>query len=130
MKLICTFVILLLHISLAIASANNDSVRGLFSTFHVSSKSNDISGAEIHIVPNPVGFSAIVQASEGAPGFPEVIELSVTENKIEFTIAESSGSGFAPGRYLGLVTEKGLKLNGPKGLYEDYFLPRKSSFWQ
>ena len=69
MKLIRTFFILLVLITAAIASAEDDSVTGFFSTFHVSPKSGDISGAEIHIVPNPIGFSAIVQASEGRQVF-------------------------------------------------------------
>ena|SRR2546427_9704257 len=103
---------------------------GLFSTFRRSGKSGDISGAEIHVVPNPKGYSAIVQASEGAPGFPEVVDVVVKGTTLTFTIPESSASGFSPGTYNGTATKEGLRLRGPGGLYENYFLPRKGSFWQ
>src|SRR6266446_7639717 len=105
-------------------SADGD-VTGLFSTFRVSEKSGDISGAEIHIVPNPQGYSAIVQASEGAPGLPEVVEVVAKGTTLVFTIPESSATGFPPGTYNGTVTKEGLKLHGPRGFYRDYFLPRK-----
>src|SRR5712671_838896 len=110
-------------------SADGD-VTGLFSTFGLSGKPGDISGAEIHIVPNPRGYSAIVQASEGAPGLPEVVEVVAKGTTLVFTIPESSATGFPPGTYNGTVTKEGLKLHGPRGFYGDYFLPRKHSFWQ
>jgi len=110
--------------------AGDGDVTGLFSTFRLSEKSGDISGAEIHIVPNPDGYSAIVQASEGAPGLPEVVGVVVKGTTLVFTIPESSATGFPPGTYNGTVTKEGLRLHGPRGLYGDYFLPRKRSFWQ
>src|SRR6266852_588986 len=110
-------------------SADGD-VTGLFSTFGLSGKSGDISGAEIHIVPNPKGYSAIVQASEGAPGFPEVVDVVIKGTTLVFTIPTVSASGFSPGTYNGTVSKEGLRLRGPRGLYGDYFLPRKRSFWQ
>jgi len=109
--------------------ARDGDVTGLFSTF-LSGKSGDISGAEIHIVPNPKGYSAVVQASEGAPGFPEVVDAVVKGTTLVFTIPDSSASGFSPGIYNGTVTKEGLRLRGPRGLYGDYFLPRKRSYWQ
>lgn len=110
--------------------AGDGDVTGLFSTFRLSVKSGDISGAEIHVVPNPKGYSAIVQASEGAPGFPEVVDVVVKGTTLVFTIPVGSASGFSPGTYNGTVTKEGLRLHGPRGLYENYFLPRKRSFWQ
>ena len=110
-------------------SADGD-VTGLFSTFGLSGKSGDNSGAEIHIVPNPKGYSAIVQASEGAPGFPEVVEVVAKGATLVFAIPQSSASGFSPGTYNGTVTREGLTLHGPRGIYGNYFMPRKRSFWQ
>jgi hypothetical protein len=127
MKLIYLIILFGALVTGTVARAENNSVTGLFSTFHVSEKSGDISGAEIHIVPNPVGYSAIVQASEGAPGFPEAFNLSIKGSEIEFTIPKNSASGFPPGNYVGTVSIKSLKLRGP---YEEYLLPRKGSFWQ
>src|SRR2546426_5170478 len=85
--------------------AGDSDVTGLFSTVVLSRKSGDISGAEIHVVPNPKGYSAIVQASEGAPGFPEVVDVVVKGTTLLFTIPESSASGFSPGTYNGTVTK-------------------------
>ncbi len=110
--------------------AADGDVTGLFSTFARGEKSGDVSGAEIHIVPNPKGYSAIVQGSEGAPGFPEVVDVVVKGITLVFTIPVESASGFSPGIYNGTVTKEGLRLRGPRGLYGDYFLPRKRSFWQ
>jgi len=110
--------------------AADGGVTGLFSTFVLGGKSGDISGAEIHIVPNPKGYSAVVQASEGAPGFPEIVDVVVEGTTLVFTVPVDSASGFSPGTYNGTVSKEGLRLRGPRGLYGDYFLPRKRSFWQ
>jgi len=110
--------------------AAEPALTGLFSTFQQSEKAGDISGAEIHIVPNPKGLSVIVQGSEGAPGFPEVLDVRTAGTTVMFTVPEHSASGLVAGEYRGTVTKKGLRLRGPRGLYEDYFLPRKPSFWQ
>src|SRR5438445_13277194 len=107
-------------------SADGD-VTGLFSTFGLSGKPGDISGAEIHIVLNPKGYSAVVQASEGAPGFPEVVDVVVKGTTLVFTIPVDSASGFSPGTYNGTVSKDGLRLRGRSGLYGDYFLRRKRS---
>jgi len=114
----------------AFAHAEQPNITGMFSTFLHSEKSGDISGAEIHIVPNPIGFSAVVQASEGYTGFPEVVSLTVKASTVEFTIPEQSASGFAPGKYTGTISNKGILLHGPTGLYQEYFLPRAKSLWQ
>ena len=123
-------VLILIPSSRSAVACNNDDVTGLFSTFRLSEKSGDIVGAEIHIVPNPIGYSAIVQASEGAPGFPEVVTLSVRGNTIEFTISPNSASGFPPGRYVGRITREHLLLDGPAESFRKYKMPRKKSYWQ
>jgi len=109
--------------------AEETAVTGLFSTFRLSEKSRDIVGAEIHIVPNPVGYSAIVQGSEGAPGFPEVVGLTFKANSVEFVVPLKSASGLPPGKYTGTITKDGLKLEGPTDLYKNYVMPRKNSYW-
>ena len=114
----------------SVVDGSNGEVTGLFSTFRLSEKSGDIVGAEIHIVPNPMGYSAIVQASEGAPCFPEVVNLSVQGNTIEFTISPNSASGFPPGRYVGHITREHLLLDGPTEGFTKYKMPRKKSYWQ
>jgi len=130
LKTVATLLVLALILSSSVAVGSDEGVTGLFSTFRISEKSGDIVGAEIHIVPDPEGHSAIVQASEGAPGFPEVIRLSVRGNVIEFTVSPGSASGFPPGKYLGVITRKGLVLNGPTENFKEYEMPRKESYWQ
>jgi hypothetical protein len=114
------------HVSLA----QDGNVTGIFSSFRLSEKSGDYVGAEIQIVHDPKGYSAIVQASEGAPGSLEVVAVSVRNGTIEFSIPTNSASGFEPGTYIGVVTIEGLRLQGPRGLYGNYLLPRKGSYWR
>ena len=104
-------------------------VTGLFSTLRLSEASGDLVGVEIHIVPNPVGYSAIVQGAEGAPGFPEVVTVTVQARTIDFVIPEGSGSGLPPGKYSGTIVREGLRLNGPTEHYNNYLIPRASSYW-
>lgn len=106
------------------------SVTGIYSSFKHSSKSGDIVGMEIHIVPNPVGYSAIIQGSEGAPAFPEVVRLKVSNRLIEFVIPKKSACGLLPGNYTGSINSDGLNLKGPAPNYREYYLPRGRSFWQ
>jgi hypothetical protein len=109
--------------------AETSAVTGVFSTFRWSERSGDLVGVEIHIVPNPVGYSAIVQGSEGAPGFPEVVSVTVKATSIEFVIPQESGSGLPPGKYNGTITKEGLRLDGPAGHYKNVLIPRAASFW-
>lgn len=102
-------------------------ITGTFSSFKLSSQSGDIVGMEIHIVPTPKGYSAIVQGSEGAPGFPEVFEVNQQNNNISFAIPESTATGVRPGVYKGSISESGLTLRGSSRNYE---LTRKPSYWQ
>ena len=102
-------------------------ITGMFSSFRLSEQSGDIVGMEIHIVPDPIGYSAIVQGSEGAPGFPKAYSITRNGNIIIFTVPKASGTGLAPGKYKGTVSSKDLRLRGP---YKSYVLPRKSSYWQ
>ena len=125
-----TLIIGFMTISPRSAVCSDEKVTGVFSTFRLSEKSGDIVGAEIHIVPNPKGYSAIVQGSEGAPGFPEVVNISVKGNNITFKISPTSASGLPPGKYMGHVTRNGLLLNGPTESFKEYEMPRKKSYWQ
>ncbi len=130
MKFFIILIIAFIALSPRSAVTSDGEVTGVFSTFRLSEKSGDIVGAEIHIVPNPKGYSAIVQGSEGAPGFPEVVPVSVKGNTITFTISPSSASGLPPGKYIGRVTREGLLLDGPTESFKEYKMPRKKSYWQ
>lgn len=101
-------------------------ITGMFSSFKPGI-SGDLSGIEVHIVPNPIGYSAVVQGSEGAPGFPLSLRIEVSGNSFNFIVPSQSGSGLAPGKWRGVITDNELQLNGP---HRSYVLPRKHSFWQ
>jgi len=121
-------IVALLSIVIGQVSLDRDrNLTGVLSTVRPSEKSGDIVGAEISIAPDRTGYSATVRASEGAPGVPEAVAIFVRGGTIEFSIPVNSASGFAPGTYTGVVTSEGLRLRGPKGRYENYFLPRKDS---
>ena len=116
-----------IFLTMVSTTALAEKITGLYSSFHQSQQSGDIVGMEIHIVPNPTGYSAIVQASEGAPGTPEVFSLKVSGKIIEFTVLKESKTGLQPGAYRAEVTNANLKITGPNKFYE---IPRKESFWQ
>lgn len=104
-----------------------EDITGTFSSFMLSSQSGDIVGMQIHIVPTPKGYSAIVQGSEGAPGYPEVFEVDHQNTNITFATPESTATGVRSGPYKGNISEIGLSLQGPTRNYE---LTRKPSYWQ
>jgi hypothetical protein len=110
-------------------AADEHSVVGIYSSFESSQESGDIVGMELHIVPDPTGYSAIVQASEGAPGYPVVVHVAVEGRSIRFEIPSPSKCGLAPGIYSGTVSADGLLLNGP-GWESARLLKRGKSYWQ
>ena len=103
---------------------------GIYSSFKISSESGDIVGIEINIIPNPIGHSAIIQGSEGAPAFPVVEKLTVSKNNIEFNISENAACGLLPGKYKGVVKSDSLILDGPGPSFKKYNLRKGKSFWQ
>ncbi len=115
-----------LLISVAV-QAGDTQVVGTYSSFRVSARSGDLGGLEISIVPDPIGHSAVVQGSEGAPAFPVVVPVTVAGSRIEFTIPEPSRCGLAPGTYSGVVSPTALDLSGPPPFSTK--LPRKRSYW-
>lgn len=122
--------LLIYLLSPIIVSAEKSSLAGIYSSFRYSDKSGDIVGMEIQLIPNPIGYSAIVQASEGAPAFPEAYRIKASGNTFTLIIPEKSVCGLMPGIYSGTVTKKALILNSPKPLNRKYYLPKGRSFWQ
>lgn len=88
MKRYCMLPGLLLAMTPGLSQAAN--VTGMFSTFHLSEQSGDYTGVEIHIVRGGQGHAVVVQASEGAPGLPEVFIPRVSGNIVTFTIPAGS----------------------------------------
>ena len=112
------------------AFAAKPSFVGIYSSFHYSEKSGDIVGMEIQIIPNPIGYSAIVQASEGAPAFPEVYRINIKENSFKLDIPKTSACGLMPGEYSGSFKDNALVLSGPTPPGRKYILAKGKSFWE
>ena len=117
-----------LFISLSFFCSVKKSITGIYSSFEYSNNSGDIIGMEAYIVPNPNGFSIIIQASEGAPAFPEIFNLLVSEDLITFEIPNNSACGLLPGIYSGIIEENSLYLKSPNKTM--FYLKRGKSFWQ
>ncbi len=101
-------------------------ITGFFSSFRVSERSGDLVGMELHVVPDPTGYSIVIHASEGAPAYPETYHVRVEGDKVAFTIPENTKCGLPPGKYRAKIKAKVLELTGP---YKRWVVPRKSSFW-
>ena len=110
--------------------AERPSFVGIYSSFHYSEKSGDLVGMEIQIIPDPIGYSAIVQASEGAPAFPEVYRINIKGKSFKLDIPKSSSCGLVPGEYSGTFNEMTLILKGQNSPSRKYALPKGKSFWQ
>ena len=104
-----------------------EDIAGMFSSFHISEKSGDFTGVEIHIVKGGRGYAVIVQASEGSPGMPEVFVPQVSGNAIKFEIPPDSRTGLEPAIYAAEIRDDSLTLTGPRGPRE---VPRRASFWR
>jgi hypothetical protein len=124
MPVVVLCVAMLLVAPRALAS---DQVTGSFSNFRISERSGDFVGMELHVVPNPTGYSVVVHASEGAPAYPETYTIEVIEDGFTFLLADSAKCGLPPGKYRAKVVDNSLHLSGP---YKSWDVPRRQSYWQ
>ena len=112
---------------LAVFSVSADVTTGQFSSCKYDQDSGDITGVEVHIVPNPIGFSFVAHGSEGAPGFPEVYDLEEEGDSMTVTIPSTSRSGMRPCKYQIEVSSEALVMRCQDF---SYTVPRKATFWQ
>ena len=119
---------LLLMFSLIISTealkAEESSVFGIFSSFHKSTTSGDLIGAEIHVLPHPV---IVVQGSEGRAGVPELFKVKIYKNNLLFKVPKGSKSGFPPGYYEATVINDKMVLVSSAYKTE---IPRHKSYWE
>lgn len=102
-------------------------ITGMFSSMRVSERSGDFTGLEVHIVPALNGFAMVLQASEGAPGVPDVFELSVDRETVRFVVPSGSRCGLEPGEYEAKIREDSFILLDPNGTR---IIPRRQSYWR
>jgi hypothetical protein len=116
-------------VTLVSAANATDPVRvtGIYSNMHFATE--DVIGIEVFIVYSRNEYQAVVQCSEGEPGAPQVVPLTVSGSSVSFTVT-SAQSGCPTASFAGVVTKSGLQ--GSFAGTENYpgFLTRGRSYWQ
>ena len=81
-------------------------VNGIYENFTVGAGSGDLEGMRVVIFSAHDEHYAIVQIAQGGAEdpVPEMVKLSVTGMKVEFTVGSEN--------YKGTISSAGLKLNG------------------
>jgi len=102
-------------------------VPGIYSNMHFATE--DVIGLEVFIVFGRNQYQAVVQCSEGSPGIPEVVPVTVSGSSISFKIT-SEKSGCPATNFSGQLTKSGL-LGKFEGTAEyPGLLKRGRSYWQ
>lgn len=111
----------------SVVAAEPVKVPGIYSNMHFATE--DVIGVEVFIVFGHNQYQAVVQCSEGSPGIPEVVPVTVSGSIVSFKIT-SEKSGCPATIFSGQLTKSGLS-----GKFEgtaDYpgLLKRGRSYWQ
>ena len=114
-------------ISSSAFSAEPPRVTGIYTNMHFATE--DVIGVEIFIVFSRNQYQAVVQCSEGEPGIPEVVPVTVSGSSISFKVT-SERSGCPVAAFSGLLTKDGLygSFAGTTGY--PGVLKRGRSYWQ
>lgn len=103
-------------------------ITGTYSDMRYNEESGDVLGAEIRIVATSGGYQASVQFAEGVPEDLIVADVTVTGNKISFSIPRSYRGGAEFSGVIEnhmLIGEFRFKTGGPNKVS----LPRRKSYW-
>jgi hypothetical protein len=113
--------------SASVIAAGPPKITGIYSNMHFATE--DVIGVEIFIVFSRNEYQAVVQCSEGAPGIPAVVPVTVSGSSISFKIA-SEQSGCPITAFAGQLSKSGLSgaFEGTTGY--PGFLKRGRSYWQ
>ena len=79
---------------------------GTFSSMHVSERSGDIVGMELSIVGSASGYMVVAQGTEGAPGTPVVLPLTLSGSVVEFAAPPACPCALREGRHLARIGEE------------------------
>lgn len=126
-------IVLLVCMFLMACSGNQQteiSIAGIYSSLHLGEQSGDTSGIEIHVIPNPTGYTLLIQAAEGAPAYPELYPLQVVGNDFQFVIPQGAKCGLVADTYIGTITTDALSFHGTHPGKVLFILPRGDSYWQ
>jgi hypothetical protein len=86
-----SLVFLILLMSTFGAFASGPRIAGTYSSLQYNAQSGDLQGYEVLIIPTDVGYKAIVQIGEGAPGQVYICQVSQEGEILSFDIPLSSG---------------------------------------
>lgn len=109
------------------AFASGRRITGTYSSLQYNAQSGDLLGYEVLIIPTDVGYKAVVQVAEGAPGQVYICQVMQKGDTISFDITLSSG---AKESFTGEVTGNFLTgdILSPSGK-EHVQLKRGTSYW-
>jgi len=107
-------------------------ITGTFSDLEYAEGPGDLAGTEIRIVEAGSGYQATVQIAEGGPGRLELVDVTIKDNEISFTISPAS---LWAGTFKGRITASSLKGTfvftkaNKDNQVEEVNLPRRKSYW-
>jgi hypothetical protein len=116
----------------ALAGAAEPSrVSGIYSNLHWNAEGGDLIGIELFVVPRGTGggepaWSVFVQIAQGGAPCAAVLPLTVTGDRIEFTLPK--GSTCAGLHFVGALSPTEISLRWDAGTVEH--LKRGKSYWQ
>lgn len=124
MTRLATFLLLLVA---GVAACGEAALRvtGIYSNFHYSEESGDLTGWEILVTPGAAeSYNAIIQLAEGSA--PMIITGTLLANGTRVVLTVPAGQLLA-GKYNGTISATELKLETPAG---PETLRRGKSYWQ
>jgi hypothetical protein len=106
-------------------------VSGIYSNLHWNAEGGDLLGIELFVVPRDTGsgepaWSVFVQIAEGGAPCAAVVPLTVTGDRIEFSLPK--GGSCAGLHFVGTLSPTEITLRWDAGTVEH--LKRGKSYWQ
>lgn len=99
---------------------------GMFSDMSYNSEGGDVLGQEIFIVYSKDGYFAILQNSEGEPGKPVVVPVTLKGAAVTFRVPATLDPR---GEFHGVISQDEL-VGSFSGNGQTIHLKRKNSYWQ
>ena len=128
----------LIHITLLVlmlsvfspVQAEGQKISGIYSNLHFNEEGGDLLGMEVFLFPSgprsELAYSAFVQIAEGGAPYGVVVQVSVANGHISFSLP--AGSVYAGMKFNGIFTDSELVLTDNNGNKEH--LKHGNSYWQ
>ncbi len=109
----------------------NKKLTGIYTNLKFNGESGDVAGIEIFVVWSKQGYRVVFQDAEGSPRSPIVVDATISDKKIKFTLPERKGYS---GEFVGEFVEDGIAGSFADGTRSDagkmVRLKRSLSYWQ